>query len=369
MQQYGVTITGVGTYVPDGILTNEDFEKLVDTTDEWIVQRTGMKRRHIAGPNEATSDLAVPAALAALDAAGKTPAQIDCIIVATATPDYLFPATACLVASRLGVAGKPSFDVMIGCSGFAYSLVNGASLIRSGIYKNVLVIGAETLSKIVDYTDRATCVLFGDGAGAVVLERADEDCFLGSNLGSDGSDPTVLYQPGGGSRNPMNRNGAVDKRAGFIHMQGQSVFKFAVQQMTGSTLAALEQAGLRSTDVDLIVPHQANQRIVDATVKMLKLPPEKCISNIAEYGNTSSASIPLALADAIRGGLLKKGDLVVFVAFGAGLSWGAVAWRWQGAKVGKVPVDYEETGGKAPALQTAPQTALQTVTASIAGRT
>ena len=355
MQQYGVTITGVGAYAPSGVLTNEDLEKLVDTTDEWIVQRTGMKRRHIAAPNEATSDLAVPAALGALDAAGKTPAEIDCIIVATATPDYLFPATACIVAARLGVAGKPSFDLMIGCSGFTYSLATGAALIRAGIYKSVLLIGAETLSKIVDYTDRATCVLFGDGAGAVVLERSDEDCFLGSNLGSDGTDPTVLYQPGGGSRNPMNRNGSMDLRPlGFIHMQGQSVFKFAVQQMAASTLAALKQAGLSPADVDFVVPHQANQRIVDATIKMLKLPPEKCICNIAEYGNTSSASIPLALADAIKEGLVKKGNIIVFVAFGAGLSWGAVVWRWQGARVGKVPDSAVTgaTGAKAPALQT-----------------
>jgi 3-oxoacyl-[acyl-carrier-protein] synthase-3 len=348
----GVTITGVGAYAPAGILTNEDLEKLVDTSDEWIVQRTGMKRRHIAGPNQATSDLAVPAALAALDAAGRTPSDLECVIVATATPDYLFPATACLVNARLGIPGVAAFDVSIGCSGFVYALTTAAALIRSGVYARILVIGAETLSKIVDYTDRKTCVLFGDGAGAVMVERSEEDCFLGSDLGAEGSDPSVLYLPGGGSRSPLNRalngngrinstatdgqtNSSAAERLGYIQMQGQAVFKFAVQQMAGSVQAALAKAGLTVADVDFVVPHQANKRIVDATMKMLQLPLDKCITNIDEYGNTSSASIPLALADSIRAGQVKKGNVVVFVAFGAGLSWGAVVWRWLGAPVGE----------------------------------
>jgi 3-oxoacyl-[acyl-carrier-protein] synthase-3 len=333
---HGVTISGVGAYAPSGILTNEDLEKLVDTTDEWIVQRTGMKRRHIAAPNEATSDIAIPAALAALDAAGKQPGDLDCVIVATATPDYLFPATSCIVASRLGISGKAAFDISIGCSGFVYSLTVAAALIRSGVYQRILVIGAETLSKIVDYTDRATCVLFGDGAGAVVVERAQEDCFLGSELGAEGSDPSVLYLPGGGSRMPLSLNGeTAQQRLGYIRMQGQAVFKFAVQQMAGSVQAALAKAGLTTDDVDFVVPHQANKRIVDATMKMLQLPLDKCITNIDEYGNTSAASIPLALADSVRAGQVKKGNVVVFVAFGAGLSWGAVVWRWLGAPVGE----------------------------------
>ncbi len=335
---YGVTITGVGAYAPSGILTNEDLEKLVDTSDEWIVQRTGMKRRHIAGPNEATSDLALPAAVAALEAAKKTPNDVECLIVATATPDYLFPATSCIVAARLGIPGTAAFDLSIGCSGFVYSLTTASALIRSGVYKTILVIGAETLSKIVDYTDRSTCVLFGDGAGAAVLERSEEDCFLGSELGAEGSDPSVLYLPAGGSRMPLSRNGEItEQRLGFIKMQGQAVFKFAVQQMASSTLAALAKAGLTAADVDFVVPHQANKRIVDATMKMLQLPLEKCITNVDEYGNTSAASIPLALAESIRSGKLKKGNVVVFVAFGAGLSWGAVVWRWMGAPVGAVP--------------------------------
>jgi 3-oxoacyl-[acyl-carrier-protein] synthase III len=341
---YGVRIAGIGRYAPAGVLTNKDLERLVETTDEWIVQRTGMRRRHIAAPEQATSDIAVPAALAALDAAGKMPKEVDVIILATATPDYLFPATACLVGNRLGVPGTPAFDISIACSGFVYAMTTAASLIRSGMYKTALVIGAETLSKIVDYTDRSTCVLFGDGAGAAVLERSDENAFLGASLGADGADPTVLYLPGGGSRTPYSSlNGEFhDRRMGFVHMQGQSVFKVAVNMMAASSTAALAQAGLGPDDIDFIVPHQANSRIIDATVKMLKLPPEKCIVNIEEYGNTSSASIPLALADAVESGRVKDGNIVVLVAFGGGLSWGANVWRWSGAKVGRIPAEFVE---------------------------
>jgi 3-oxoacyl-[acyl-carrier-protein] synthase-3 len=341
---HGVRIAGIGSYAPAGVLTNADLERLVDTTDEWIVQRTGMKRRHIASADQATSDLAVPAALAALSAAGKTAKDIDIIIVATATPDYLFPATACLVGHRLEVPGTPAFDISIACSGFVYASTMAASLIRGGMYKTALIIGAETLSKIVDYSDRSTSVLFGDGAGAAVLERSDENCFLGASLGADGADPTVLYLPGGGSRTPYSSvNGEFrDKRLGFVHMQGQSVFKFAVNQMAASSTAALEQAGLGPQDVDFFIPHQANARIIDATIKMLKVPPEKCIVNIQEYGNTSSASIPLALADAVESGRIENGNIIVMVAFGGGLSWGANVWRWSGAKVGRVPAQFVE---------------------------
>jgi len=336
LSSYGATISGVGYYAPPGVLTNQDLEKLVDTSDEWITQRTGMKRRHIIAPDGVTSDLAVPAAKAALEAAGKSAADIDCIICATATPDYPFPALACIVASRLEVAGTPAFDVAIACSGFIYAMTTAASFVRSGVFKSVLVIGAETLSKITDYTDRTTCTLFGDGAGAAVVERAEEDCFLGCDLGADGSDPTLLYMPGGGSRFPYNRNGELaDQRLGYIKMQGQSVFKFAVNQMAASTRTALERAGLATTDIDVVVPHQANLRIVDATMKMLGVAPEKCIVNIAEYGNTSAASIPIALAEGVEQGLIKKDDVVVMVAFGGGLSWGSIVWRWKGAKVGR----------------------------------
>jgi 3-oxoacyl-[acyl-carrier-protein] synthase III len=340
VSSYGATITGVGYYAPPGVLTNEDLEKLVDTSDEWITQRTGMKRRHIIAPDGVTSDLAVPAALGALSAAGKQPSDIDCIICATATPDYPFPALACLVAARLGIPGTPAFDISIACSGFVYALTTAASFIRSGVFGSVLVIGAETLSKITDYTDRTTCILFGDGAGAAVVERSEEDCFLGADLGADGSDPSVLYLPGGGSRFPFNRNGEVaDQRLGYIKMQGQSVFKFAVNQMAASTRAALERAGLETSDIDVVIPHQANLRIVDATIKMLGVPAEKCIVNIAEYGNTSAASIPIALAEAVEQGRIRKDDVVVMVAFGGGLSWGSIVWRWKGAKVGKPKAD------------------------------
>jgi 3-oxoacyl-[acyl-carrier-protein] synthase-3 len=336
LKSYGATITGVGYYAPPGVLTNEDLEKLVDTSDEWITQRTGMKRRHIIAPDGVTSDLAVPAALAALNAAGKTAADLDCIICATATPDYLFPALACIVASRLEVPGTPAFDIAIACSGFVYAMTTAASFIRSGVYKSVLVIGAETLSKITDYTDRTTCILFGDGAGAAIVERSEEDCFLGADLGADGSDPTLLYLPGGGARFPYNRNGELaDQRLGYIRMQGQSVFKVAVNQMTSSTRNALAQAGLTTSDIDFVVPHQANLRIIDATIKMLGVPREKCIIDIAEYGNTSAASIPIALAEAVEQGLIKKDNVVVMTAFGGGLSWGSIIWRWKGAKVGK----------------------------------
>jgi 3-oxoacyl-[acyl-carrier-protein] synthase III len=331
---YGATITGVGYCVPSGVLTNEDLEKLVDTSDEWITQRTGMKRRHIIGPDGTTSDIAIPAAQAALTAAGRKPDDVDCVICGTATPDYPFPALACIVAAHLRIQGKPAFDIAIACSGFVYSLTTAASLIRAGVYKSVLVIGAETLSKITDYTDRGTCVLFGDGAGAVLVERSDDDCFLGSNLGADGSDPSLLYLPGGGSKYPYNKNGELsDLRLGYIKMQGQSVFKFAVNQMAASTRNALAQAKLTTDDIDFVVPHQANLRIVDATVKMLGVAPEKCIVNIAEYGNTSAASIPLALAEAVEKGLIKKDHVIVLVAFGGGLSWGSVVWRWKGAPV------------------------------------
>lgn len=341
---HGVRISGIGRYAPAGILTNADLERLVDTTDEWIVQRTGMKRRHIAAPEQATSDLAVPAALAALSAAGKQAKDIGVIIVATATPDYLFPATACLVGHRLEVPGTPAFDISIACSGFVYAMTMAASLIRGGLYPSALVIGAETLSKIVDYADRTTCVLFGDGAGAAVLERSETDDFLGSSLGADGADPTLLYLPGGGSRTPFSRvNGAFrEQRLGFVQMQGQSVFKVAVNQMASSSVAALAQAGLTPDDADFVIPHQANSRIIDATVKMLKMPPEKCVVNIQEYGNTSSASIPMALADAVADGRIRSGNVIVLVAFGGGLSWGATVWRWSGAPVGEVPAAFVE---------------------------
>jgi 3-oxoacyl-[acyl-carrier-protein] synthase III len=321
-------MVGVGRYVPDRILSNEDLEKMLDTTDEWITTRTGMKRRHIAAPDQATSDLALRAAQDALARASLKATDIDCFIVATATPDFLFPATACIVAYKLGAVGKAAFDVEIACSGFVYGLALASSLVRSGMYRRVMLIGAETLSKITDYTDRATAVLFADGAGAVILEASEKDSFLACELGSDGTNPEVLYVPAGGSRVPINASVVTNKQH-YLRMNGKETFKYAVTKMVESSLAALERANLTTADLSLMIPHQANKRIIDAAAKYLALPPEKVVIDIEEYGNTSAASIPLALWEAMEAGRVKKDDIIVFVAFGGGLSWGAVTWKWQ----------------------------------------
>ena len=327
MTSTGVKIVGVGHYAPSRIVTNQDLETWLDTTDDWIATRTGMKRRHWASDDEATSDLASAAASAALMHAQLQPHDIDCFIVATVTPDYYFPATACLVASRLGVMGKPAFDIAIACSGFIYGLTVASGLIRSGVYQRIMLIGAETLSKILDKEDRATAILFGDGAGAVILERSNEDSFLASDLGADGSRPELLYAQGSGACRPLD-HAALDAKVHLIHMQGRETFKLAVMKMVESTDSVLNKANLTKSDVTFLVPHQANRRIIDATARYLDLPDEKVVVNIAEYGNTSAASIPMALSETVRAGIIKPGDLIIFVAFGGGLSWGAVAWRW-----------------------------------------
>jgi 3-oxoacyl-[acyl-carrier-protein] synthase III len=323
----GVKIVGVGHYAPSRVVTNGDLEEWLDTTDEWITTRTGMKRRHWSSEEEATSDLASAAASAALVDAGLNAKQIDCFIVATVTPDYYFPATACLVATRLGVSEKAAFDIAIACSGFIYGLTVASGLIRSGVYERIMLIGAETLSKILDKEDRATAILFGDGAGAVILERSEEDGFLASDLGADGSRPELLFAQGSGARKPLD-HAALDAKVHLIHMQGRETFKLAVQKMVEATGSVLKKANLTKADVTFLIPHQANRRIIDATARYLGLPEEKVVANIAEYGNTSAASIPMALSETVRAGLIKPNDLIVFVAFGGGLSWGAVAWRW-----------------------------------------
>ncbi len=320
-------IVGVGHYAPARVVTNHDLEAWLDTTDEWITTRTGMKRRHWTSDNEATSDLASAAAEAALVHADLQASDVDCFIVATVTPDYYFPATACLVATRLGVNEKPAFDIAIACSGFIYGLTIASGLIRSGVYRRVMLIGAESLSKILDKEDRSTAILFGDGAGAVILERSDEDCFLASDLGADGSRPELLYAHGSGSREPID-HAALDAKLHLIHMQGRETFKLAVNKMVESTDSVLSKAGLSKADVSFLIPHQANKRIIDATARYLNLPDDKVVINIAEYGNTSAASIPMALSETVRAGRVRPGDLIIFVAFGGGLSWGAVAWRW-----------------------------------------
>jgi 3-oxoacyl-[acyl-carrier-protein] synthase-3 len=324
---YGVKIVGVGHYAPARVVTNHDLEAWLDTSDEWITTRTGMKRRHWVSDGEATSDLASAAAGAALVHAGLRAQEVDCLIVATVTPDYYFPATACLVADRLGVAEKPAFDIGIACSGFIYGLTVASGLIRSGVYRRIMLIGAETLSKILDKTDRSTAILFGDGAGAVILERSTEEGFLAAELGADGSRPELLYAQGSGSRNPLDHE-ALDAKVHLIHMQGRETFKLAVTKMVESTGAVLAKANLSKAEVTFLIPHQANKRIIDATARYLELPDEKVVINIAEYGNTSAASIPMALSETVRAGMVKPGDIIVFVAFGGGLSWGAVAWRW-----------------------------------------
>lgn len=320
-------MVGVGHYAPAAILTNEDLEKVLDTSDEWITSRTGMKRRHVSAPNEATSDLAMAAARHALQAASMQPSDIDCYIVATVTPDYPFPATACIVASKLGAQNKAAFDIEIACSGFIYGLTVAASLVRSGVYKRIMLIGAETLTKIVNKKDRGTAILFGDGAGAVILQNSQEDSFLSSELGSDGSRPEILRVQAGGSRYALDPL-RYDMGEHYIYMEGREVFKFAVTKMIDATEMALSKANLSHADLDFLIPHQANKRIIDAAAKYLDMPAEKVLINIHEYGNTSAASIPIALSEAVRSKQIKAGDVIVFVGFGGGLSWGAVTWKW-----------------------------------------
>ena len=326
--RYGVKILGTGAYAPEKILTNADLEKMVQTSDEWITSRTGMKERHIADENTATSDLAIQAAKIALDDAKLTPADIDCIIVATITPDMFFPSTACFVQRELGVPNAAAFDLLAACSGFIYGLSIAKAYIEIGLYKNVLLIGAETLSKITDWQDRNSCVLLGDGAGAMVLGRndTDETNILSITLGADGSYEKLLYMPGGGSRNPATAK-TVDDRLHYLKMEGKETFKVAVTKMVEAAEKALKLAGKKCDDMQLIVPHQANKRIIDAVAKRLEIPSERVFINIHKYGNISAATVIVALDEARRSGLVKNGDLVELVAFGGGFTWGAAVIR------------------------------------------
>lgn len=328
MKQIHVGILGTGSALPERVLTNADLEKMVDTSDEWIVSRTGMRERRIADPNTASSDLSVEAARKAIADAGIDAEDIDMIICATVTPDYMFPATACLVQERLGIKKTGAFDLSAGCSGFLYGLSCAVSMIETGAVKNALVIGGDTLSKITDYTDRNTCVLFGDGAGAVVLGQVPEGRgFLGFDLGSDGSGGEHLMLFAGGSRNPATQETVLNKRH-TISMNGKEVFKFAVRVMNTATEDVLRKVGLSKEDVDFLVPHQANIRIIDYARERLGLPEDKVIVNVDRYGNMSNATIPVALDEANRMGKFKAGDLLMLVGFGAGLTWGAAALRW-----------------------------------------
>ncbi|MFF2482690.1 beta-ketoacyl-ACP synthase III [Paenibacillus sp. NPDC058071] len=323
-----VGIIGSGKYVPDRILTNQELEQMVETNDEWIVTRTGIRERRLVAPEQATSDLGYEASKIALKAAGLTPEDIDLIIVATITPDMFFPSTACLIQEKLGAKRAAAFDLSAACSGFIYGLATASSMISSGLYKHVLVIGAESLSRITDYTDRNTCILFGDGAGAVVLGPVPEGRgFKSFVLGADGAGGELLKVGGGGSRMPSSTESVTGKHH-FIHMAGNEVFKFAVRIMGGAAEEALEKAGYTKEDIDLLIPHQANIRIIQSALNRLDLPEEKAMINLDKYGNVSAGSIPIALAEAVEQGRVNEGDCLVLVGFGGGLTWGASVLIW-----------------------------------------
>ncbi len=323
-----VKIVGMGSAVPERILTNRDLEQMVDTSDEWIVTRSGIRERHISDDQTATSDLAAVAAQRALKRAGITPQEVDAIIVGTATPDMIFPSTACLVQDRIGAANAAPMDLVAACSGFIYALSVARGLIISGQYRTILALGAETLSKFTDYQDRNTCVLFGDAAGAVVLRATEKDeGILQIYLGGNGHLWHLLHLPAGGTRMPASHE-TVDKRLHFIKMSGNEVFKSAVKAMGDAALKVLRKAGMTGADVNLLIPHQANIRIIQATARRIKLPMSKVYVNIDRYGNTSAASIPLAMDEAYHKGSVKPGDIWLLVAFGGGFTWGSALIRW-----------------------------------------
>jgi 3-oxoacyl-[acyl-carrier-protein] synthase-3 len=324
-------ISALGSYLPTAILTNADLEKMVKTNDEWIVTRTGIRERHVAAPDQATSDLAVEAAKEALANRGLDASELDAIIVCTVTPDMLFPGTACLVQHKIGASKAWGFDLIAACSGFLYGLYTGANLVRSGTHQHVLVVGADTMTRIIDYQDRATCILFGDGAGAMLIEPCGPDeqelgfiDFIGE---IDGSGGEYLKMPAGGSRLPASAE-TVAKRQHYVHQEGQQVFKYAVRKMQEVSETLLARNGFTGKDVTLLIPHQANRRIIDATVEKLGLSPDQVVINVDRYGNTTAGTIGLAANDACKSGRLKKGDLVLFAAVGAGYTVGASLWRW-----------------------------------------
>ncbi len=321
-------IIGTGSYLPEKILTNLDLEKMVDTSDQWITERTGIKERRIADENTAVSDLMTKAAKNAIEMAGISKEEIDGIIVATVTPDMMFPSTACIVQNNLEIKQGFAFDLSAGCSGFLYALEVAQNFIVSGKYKKLLVIGGETLSKITNWEDRNTCVLFGDGAGAAIVEGSDDDSgLLSSTIGAKGEYGDLLYQPAGGSRMPASKE-TVEKNLHTVFMNGREVFNHAVRTMVSAANEALEKAGVSGDDIDIFIPHQANVRIMQSTAKRLHIPIEKVFINIDKYANTSAGTLPIALDQAVRNGQIKKGDLILFDVFGAGLTWGAAVMRW-----------------------------------------
>lgn len=330
-----VGILGTGSYVPEKVLTNYDLEKMVETSDEWIVSRTGIKERRIAAREQASSDLAYEAAIKALAKARLSAEELDLIIVATVTPDHSFPSTASVLQDRLGARHAAAFDLSAACSGFLYGLVTGTQFIQNGLYKYVLVIGVETLSKITNWTDRNTCVLFGDGAGAAVIGPVEEGYgFLSFELGSDGAGGNLLKQPAGGSRLPSTSE-TLNEGLNYIHMSGSEVFKFAVKIMEQASIRVIEKAGLKKKEIDFMVPHQANLRIIDSALRRLDLSEDKVVINLDRYGNMSSASIPIALDEALSENKIKDGDNVILIGFGGGLTWGATVLRWYDNKEGR----------------------------------
>src|SRR3954467_3159760 len=317
-----ISISGLGCHVPERVVTNEELSTLVDTNDEWIVKRTGIRERRIAADDEALTDICLPAARRALEMAGAEPASIDLLIVATVTPDMSFPSSAAILADQLGMPDAAAYDLSAGCTGFVYAIAQAHGMLVAGLSKRALVVGADVLSKILDWTDRSTLVLFGDGAGAVVLEPVERGGFLGFGRGADGGGGEYLWLPGSGSRKFEN-----DGKA-YVKMNGREVFKFATRVMIHSAERILEACGRTMDDVDVYVPHQANVRIIDYAAKKLGIPKEKIVVNVERYGNTSSGSIPLALADAQRAGMLKPGALVLMTGMGAGLTWGSALIEW-----------------------------------------
>ncbi len=329
MEATRARILGIGAYSPEKVLTNHDLEKMVDTSDDWIIERTGISERHIAADDEASSDLATQAGRRAIADAGLEPKDIDLLICASVTGDMPFPATACFVQANLGLKNAAALDIAAGCTGFLYGLNLIQGLIRAGSYKRVLLIGGEVLSRTLDWTDRATCVLLGDSAGAVVLGPAEgsDHGILATRIASDGTKADLLYIPGGGSRNPASHR-TVDERMHYFKMNGRETFKHATRNMAAIAKQVLDDSGLGLDDIDLLVPHQANLRIITYIAEQLGVPMEKVYTNVQRYGNTSSASIPLALTEARQNGRLKPGDTVLMVAFGTGLTWGATLLRW-----------------------------------------
>lgn len=319
--QQAVTITGLGCNVPDRVVTNDELAQYVETSDEWIIERTGIRERRMASKEQALSDVALPAAQTALAQAGIDGKDIDLLIVATVTPDMAFPSTAALLADRLGAAQAAAYDLSAGCTGFVYALAQAYGMVAGGLSKRALVVGGDLLSRILDWEDRSTLVLFGDGAGAVVLEPAEEPGFLGFELGADGGGGDSLWLPGSGSR-------IFDDPDRYVKMNGREVFKFATRVLVQSAEDVLSRCGVTVEDVDVYVPHQANVRIIDHATRKLGFPSEKVVVNVDRYGNTSSGSIPLALADAVADGRLRKGELVLMTGMGAGLTWGSALMRW-----------------------------------------